>query len=228
MKSMPRWFLIPPAVAALLILGTLSMQGPASTRGEATPPPATTAEPVTTRTATNTTRRDAPPLPRTPDLMQTVSALIGVLLLGAGGVALLRRLRGTAQAPRGATLLTLRQTMRLSPRQALHAIEFDDRLLLVGESERGLSLLDSGKLPERAADEAEVLARSPHAAAAAPAGEGDLDDGAVPKDLVIPRPPATAARRLPTPPATPARTDEARPAMGLADFRNLLQKVGRA
>jgi hypothetical protein len=51
----------------------------------------------------------------------------------------------------------------------------------------------------------------------------DEDDGAVPKNLVIPRPEKAAPRRAPTPPQ--ARNADASPS--LADFRNLLQKAGR-
>jgi flagellar biogenesis protein FliO len=231
MKSMPKWFLIPPAVAALLILGTLSMQpgGKAvdkavdkgidkadtsaksdarAERSEAAPTAAPAAAPAA---------RAQPTLPRAPDLAQVIPALVGVLLLGVGGVWLLRRLRHGPRAGGTASLLALRQTLRLSARQAVHAIEFDDRILLIGASERGLALLDSGRLPERAADEHDVLARAT-----------DDDDGAVPKNLVIPRPAGAPARRLPTPPATATAREPARAAPGLADFRNLLQKVGRA
>jgi flagellar biogenesis protein FliO len=130
---------------------------------------------------------------------------------------LLRRLRGPAAATRGAALMTLRQTLRLSARQAVHAIEFDDRILLVGESERGLALLESGKAPNRANDEAEIAARA--AIAAAVDTQVDDDDGATPKNLVIPRPPAGLPRR--SAPSEAPRTP------GLADFRNLLQKAGR-
>jgi flagellar biogenesis protein FliO len=225
MKSTPKWWLLPPAVAALLVLGSLSMQNdtPSATRRTdapavnddgATPPARATA-----RTADGT-RREPAALPRTPDLGQAVALLAGVLALGGGGVVLLRRLRGASRAPRGAALIALRQTVRLSTRQAVHALEFDDRILLVGEGERGLVLLDAGRLPERAADEAEVAAR---AIAAQPAD--DDDGGAVPKNLVIPRPPQPPARRAATPPSTrPAQPGT----VGLADFRNLLQKVGRS
>jgi flagellar biogenesis protein FliO len=161
--------------------------------------------------------RAQPALPRAPDLGQVVPALAGVLLLGVGGVVLLRRLRNGPRPGGTSSLLSLRQTLRLSARQAVHAIEFDDRILLVGASERGLVMLDSGRLPERADDEANVAAR-----AAAD------DDGAVPKDLVIPRPAGAAARRVPTPPATSSERAPAGHAPGLADFRNLLQKAGRA
>jgi len=66
-------------------------------------------------------------------------------------------------------------------------------------------------------DEAEVLAR---AVAAANAAE---EDGAVPKNLVIPRPPGGPVRR-PTAAPAPAPTKTG----PLEDFRTLLQKAGRA
>lgn len=220
MKSMPKWFLIPPAVAALLILGTLSMQGgPAASNEPPGTPKTTTAE---TGETTGRGRREATPLPRTPDLTQMVSAMAAVLLLGVGGVMLLRHLRGPARAKAGASLMSLRQTLRLSQRQAVHAIEFDDRILLIGESERGLALLDGGKLPERTADEAEVIARAATQRSVDTTVD-NADDGAVPKNLVIPRPANPLPRRLPTPPTTRPEA----PAVGLADFRNLLQKAGR-
>ena len=119
--------------------------------------------------------------------------------------------------------MALRQTLRLGARQALHAIEFDERIVLVGESDKGLVLIEHGKLPERAADEAEVLSRG-ELGRRIDAVAADEDEGAVPKDLVIPRP-DNPARRLPKPPVEPA-TPAKKP--GLGDFRNLLQKVGRA
>jgi len=240
MKSTSKWFLIPPALAAMLILGTVSMQGgtpkPAAGKpGQAAAAQAAIESPVLTRAPVVTApaaatdlagglsaKRADPVLPRAPDLWQMASALTGVLLLGCGGVLVLRRLRRGARSGGSSSLMTLRQTLRLSAKQAIHAIEFDDRILLVGEHERGLALLDTGKLPERAADEAEVVARG--AAAKVDAIVGDDDDGAVPKDLVIPRPVNPPARRLPAPAAAPVK--RANP--GLADFRNLLQKAARS
>ncbi len=222
MKSTSKWFLIPPALAALLILGSVAMQGgiaknTADARAE--PVVGSVPAPGAKVAADVRTTRPDPVLPKTPELWLRASALAGVLLLGFGGVVLLRRLRTGPRAVRGASLLTLRQTLRLSAKQAIHAIEFDDRILLVGEHERGLALLDSGRLPERAADEAELAAR--HATAKVDAIAGDDEDGAVPKDLVIPRPATPPVRRLPAPAAAPGK----RPAPGLADFRNLLQKA---
>jgi flagellar biogenesis protein FliO len=153
------------------------------------------------------------------------SALTGVLLLGVGGVLLLRRLRQGKGALHGAALIGLRQTLRLSAKQAIHAIEFDERILLVGEGDKGLTLLETGRLPERAADEAEVASRTTDPAGATTMAEA-ADDGAVPRNLVIPRPAQALPRRLPTPATTPATRKAENPA--LADFRNLLQKAGRS
>lgn len=226
MKSIPKWLLVPPAVALLLLLGMMSMQGGAanantSTGSERTPAKTSTlALPSGDDARTN---RTPPVAPRTPDLWQMSSGLIGVLLLGAAVLFGLKRLRGGAAATRGAPVMSLRQTLRLGARQALHAIEFDERIVLVGESDKGLVLIEHGKLPERAADEAEVLSRG-ELGRRVDAVASDEDEGAVPKDLVIPRPEAPS-RRLPKPPVDPA-TPAKKP--GLGDFRNLLQKVGRA
>lgn len=143
MKAIPKWLLVPPLVAALVVLGPLSMQSAAS------------------------------PAWNWPDLWQTTAAmlavaLLGLVLLGAGG--LVPRLRRRGQSTPGAKLVTLRQTQRLSPQLTVHAIEFDDRILLVGEHARGLLLLESGRIR-------------------------DLDD--IPSQLPMPRlrsPAVTAAR----------------------------------
>jgi flagellar biogenesis protein FliO len=222
MKSMPKWLLIPPVVALLVVLGPLSMQGGTTARASTNEAAAQQPEVAGAQPAQGTrTNRLAITAPRSPDLWQMSSALVGVLLLGVVGVMLLRKLRGGAAPTRGSTLATLRQTLRLSARQAVHAIEFDDRILLIGEHERGLVLLDSGKLPERAADEAEVLARHVDILHRA----DDEDEGATPRNLLIPRPETPPPARIPTPPATAAAK---RATPGLNDFRTLLQKVGRA
>lgn len=216
MKLTNPWFLIPPAIAALLILGTLSMEGSGQAANAQERPATSTAQP-----AEGDIRKRAPgtnAMVRTPDLWQMASALVGVLLLGVGGVLVLKRLRHGPSARPAQALVGLRQTLRLPGKHALHVVEFDDRLLLVGDSDKGLLLLESGRLPERAADEASVLARA-LAAAAAPIDAADGDDGgAVPKDLVIPRPASPPLRR---PTGKAAAPD-------LGDFRTLLQKAGRS
>lgn len=220
-KSLPKWLLVPPVAALLLLLGPLSMQGaerpaqPAAATSQASTQPAAT-EPATGRANLRT-----PTPPRTPDLLEMSGALLAVLLLGAAGVYLLRKLRGGAVPTGGATLLTLRQSLRLSQKQVVHAIEFDDRIVLVGEGERGLALLDTGRIPERVADEVEVASRG---ASRIDTLVDDDDDGAVPKNLVIPRPARPAPARPVTPPRSPVA---ATPRPNLGDFRTLLQKAGR-
>ncbi|MBM3960546.1 MAG: hypothetical protein FJ306_01375 [Planctomycetes bacterium] len=238
MKPLPKWFLIPPAAAAIVVLGSLT-QGSAAPTRTANPAPATapTAAPAAPSAPASeptpaadapaaAARRETPIGPKAPDLGQMLTALAAVLGLGVAGVYVLRQLRGPARPSGDGKLMTLRQSLRLSPRHTLHAIEFDERIVLVGETERGLALVDGGKLPDRAADEAAVQAR---AAAIAAADDDDDDGGAVPKDLIIPRP----ERPLPTrplraPAAKPAAANAPAPAPALADFRNLLQQAGRS
>ncbi len=222
MKPLPKWFLIPPAAAALVVLSSLTQGSEARPRASS-PAAAAPVEPQAAAEAPAPAgRREVPTGPKAPDFGQMLAALVAVLGLGVAGVYVLRQVRGPARPSGDGRLLTLRQSLRLSPRHTLHAIEFDERIVLVGETERGLALVDGGRLPDRAADEAAVLART----AATAAGNDDADDdGAVPKDLIIPRP----ERPLPTRPARmPAPKPAAAPAPALADFRNLLQKAGRS
>ncbi|MFM1871836.1 MAG: hypothetical protein RL398_1258 [Planctomycetota bacterium] len=221
---MPKWLLVPPAAALLLLLGPLSMQGNGRTGGTA---PATNPAPAATTAAPDSPALGrasgrSPAAPKTVDMFEMGSALVAVLLLGASGIYVLRRLRGGAVPTGGTALMTLRQSVRLSAKNVLHAVEFDDRIVLVGEGERGLTLLDAGRIPERVADELEVTSRAGNTIDTVVAD--DEDDGAVPKNLVIPRPAQGPARRAPTPPKNPA---EPRPQVGLGDFRALLQKAGR-
>lgn len=212
MPATRKWWFLPPAVALLLVLGPLSMSPRGGTAAGTAPvmPPATTTPPATATPPTIVA--DPAPvagpttaLPRTPDLWQVASTLVGVLLVGGVLVLVLRRWRGTATVT-GQGAVTLRQTLRLSPRRALHAVEFDGRLLLLAEGEHGVALVHAGQPPEHAADESAVASRT--------AATGD-DDGAVPKDLVLPRP------------ALPRRTATVAPARrGLGDFRALLAKAG--
>ena len=220
MKSTPKWLMIPPAAALLLLLGPLAMGGADRTaRPEAPAQVAPTEQPRAlvrpadpTQPAGKAPQKAALPgtlVPRTPDLWQMSSALVGVLLLGGVALLGLKKLRGSASPQRPQNLATLRQTMRLGAKSTLHAIEFDDRILLVGDSEKGLTLIESSGLPDAAADEATVLARS-----AQPQPSGG-EDGATPKNLMIPRPEA--------PQASASKADIA--IAKLNDFRALLDKA---
>ncbi len=220
-----KWLLLPPAVALLIVLGPLSMRSEAKPLQNdiATVP---TPGPEST-TANAESIQDKPkskaalPVPRTPDLWQVASTLIGVLVLGGATVALLRRMR-TAPATGNTGAVTLRQTLRLAPNKTLHAVEFDGRLLLLGASEKGIALLHAGgATADATADEATIAMRSQALAAI------EEDDGATPKDLVIPRP-ERPAHKLPTPPATTGAVPTEKTTKNLLhDFRALLAKAGR-
>ena len=84
---------------------------------------------------------------------------------------------------------------------------------------RSLSLIDRGSLPEVATDEETVLKRQ---------AEVVDDDGAVPRNLLIPRPdnpqPRTPTAPTTAPAATPSKADAA--IAKLNDFRTLLEKAG--
>ena len=229
MPNNRKWLLLPPAVALLIVLGPLSMRNDAARpQAEVATAPATEASPlVVAAPQADATQKEpkqkgsALPVPRTPDLWQVGSTLIGVLVLGGATVALLRRMR-TAPATGNTGAVTLRQTLRLAPNKTLHAVEFDGRLLLLGASEKGIALLHAGgSTADAAADEATIAQRSQAVV------EADEDEGATPKDLVIPRP-ERPAQKLPTPPATPGSVPAEKPQKDLLhDFRALLAKAGR-
>jgi flagellar biogenesis protein FliO len=231
MKSTPKWFLIPPAIAVLLILGPMSMGGSgdknAASQGSGS---ANIAAPANSQSTNEPSKARSVPgslVPRTPDMWKMSSALVGVLLLGAGALIVLKRMRGGAVAQGKTSLATLRQTVRLTAKQSLHAIEFDNRILLIGESDKGLTLLNQGSLPEAVNDEATVMARYQEA-------EPQEEEGAVPRNLLIPRPETAQQRSKPLAPSAPANAARAStPSKAdaaiakLNDFRNLLEKAGR-
>ncbi|MGE3173712.1 MAG: flagellar biosynthetic protein FliO [Planctomycetota bacterium] len=224
MSTNRKWLLLPPVVALLIVLGPLSMRPEPARAG--TSPLAASSEPAPI--AAPSAGRDAPPaLPQAPDLWQVGSTLFGVLLLGGAGLMVLRRLR---QGPKvtGTGAIQLRQSLRLSGKQVVHAVEFDGRVLLLGEGERGLQLLHAGAPATDLLDEP-----------VAPTAAAADDDGAVPRDLVLPRPPARAASTAPAEVARAAATARQRRAAAtapaerpqssgiLGDFRALLAKAGR-
>ncbi|MCR9247962.1 MAG: flagellar biosynthetic protein FliO [bacterium] len=248
MKPIPKWLMIPPAVGLLLVLGPLTMQGQSQDANAAIRQPALRTSPMAVPNASPQEREalgaktgTGSMLPATPDMWQITSALAGVLLLGGLGVYGLRRLRAGGRPLRNpkTRLITLRQSLRLGQRQAVHAIEFDDRILLIGDGERGLTLLESSALPDVTSDEQDATARAAAMLQSAlvqngqngQGVEGDQEDGATPRNLIIPRPdqPTTTLPKRPVSPSGGA----ARGATGsqansaLESFRALLQKAGR-
>ena len=197
-----KWLLLPPALALLLFVGPL--RDPLTGAGNSAPPP----------TTTDTTDSAAP---ASPSVAQVASTTIGVLLLGLVIVLALRRYSKTSgkAIPGG---LALRNTLRLSSRHAVHMVQVDDHILLLGECDGSLTVLDRAADPDAIEDERQI--------------EQQVEaDGAVPRDLVIPRP---VTRRTTTPakprrktvvPVKAART--AKPS-DLARFQAVLQAARKA
>lgn len=182
MQSSFKWLLIPPAIAVLLFLGPLRQ-------------PVAKEDAPTATTPTTSTTSTTSATPALPGFAQVLSALVGVLLLGGAGIAAMARLQRRGRSVPGGPA-TLRQTLRLSARQHVWVLQFDDRLLLLGECEGRLAVLAQQSDPAGVDDEREVAERP------------DLEEGAVPRDLLIPRPPRrpAAAKRKSTPktPTKPA------------------------
>lgn len=238
MSQNRKWLLLPPAAAVLLVLGSLSMQPKAKAEAPSAPQPVVDARAETqperpqdslltlqTASATDAVTKK-PTLPTAPDPFQIISTLVGLLLLGGTGLFLLRRLR---QGPRGNStgIVALRQSVRLSPKHSLHAVEFEGRLLLVGEGERGVQLVHSGDGLQASADEATIAARSHATTQDATALEPhDDSDGAVPRNLVIPRPDHVAQPPSHRPRQARQSAPESEPS-AFHDFRSLLAKVER-
>ena len=196
MQSKMKWLLLPPAIALVLFIGPLQSQSTSTTERA----PAESAR--TTRTA----------LPEMPSAWQLASTLLGVLLLGGVGITVLRRTQRGRPIGDG-EYVVLRQSVRLSQKHAIHAVEFNNAVLLVGECDGNLSVLQGGApVVDAATDEAEILARPG-------IDEGDPDGGAVPRDMVIPRPAAPAR-------AQPSRPTNPQVAAKIANFKNLLTRVG--
>ena len=181
-------------------------------------------------------------VPKMPDTWQVIASLIGVLLLGVIGLGVLRRVRnaqiGAGRPEGGAPPLALLQSLRLTPKHTVHVVRFDEQVLLLGEAEAGLNVLQALPGWQSALDEREVANR---AVAAEPAAGPRIDeDGAVPRDMVLPRP-SRGATGQPKAPRTQSAIDEVgttTPAPSptvlepqvapVNDFRTLLQRAKTA
>ena len=86
--------------------------------------------------------------PSTPSLITDASLFLSVLLklsaviaLIYGSLFLLKRWQGGALVTARRKQLTIVETTRLSPRQALHLVKAGDRTLLIGATDQSLTLL---------------------------------------------------------------------------------------
>jgi len=208
MQVNKKWLLLAaPLLGALLVLGPLSgRNGSATSARGATPSDRATTESGGlrgSRTGSSPTAADQ----AGPDLWQIVSTTAGLLILAGVGLTWLSRVRGD-RGGSGDAMVNLRQTLRLGQKSRLHAVQFDNRLLLLGETEHSVSLLREMDDPAIAADEREVL------------GRDDLDativGGAEPKDLVQ----RQAQRAVERAAAAGALTTDA-----IGDFKALLRRA---
>lgn len=190
-KSKWKWLLVPPALAIVLVLGPLGGQAEQSR------------QPATGRPAASAPQR-LPKAPEMPGAVRLVSSLVGVLLLGGAAVMLMARIRRGGAGEPGH--VRMRQALRLPGKASLCVVEFDGRVFLLGAADgAALSVLASAR---DADPEAEAVDASEPA-------ESE-DEGAVPRDLLQPRP-----RRTHKPPRSKGKSVAAE----IEDFRKLLRKA---
>ncbi len=195
MRDKLRWLAVPPALALLLMFGPWRSPAAPPTEPIATTP---SASPSASRTAP-TLKTSAVPFP---DMTQVVCTVLGVCLLGGAIVMALSRVR-QRQGNGNGTAISVRQSLKLSNRHAVHVVQFDDKIFLLGECEGSLRVLHSG-------EDRELVP--------ATAAQFDPDDeGAVLKDMILPRPSRPAG--------VGSRGNVAAQKKGLADFRTLLSKT---
>ena len=201
MQARYKWLILPPAVALVLFMGPL--------RDVGMPPINDERVPEVSSQGTSLESEVGQGIIPMPSAWQMGSTLLGVLLLGGAGIMLLARLR---RGPTGGSsdLMSLRQSLRLSQRHKIHAVQFDHRLLLLGECDGQLTLIKAGSDPEAMADEEHLAARGI-----------EEDTGAVPRDMVIPRP-GTAVTRRPRPPKS-GTGSQSHPTVD--EFKDLLRRV---
>ena len=207
------WLILPPILAAAFLLGPW---GPGQTEAIA---PAQLPQEASSR------------VPPTPDIWQIASALVGVLVLGISSVVLIAKFKNgsmPSKPPREGSLISLRQSLRLSAKQRVHAIEFQSNLLLLAECDGNITILQNTSRSAAETDEWAVRSR-------------DLDEATekeVPRKTTArpvkrspkQRVPATkkkvATRQVKRP--RPATTSlDSVTASELADFKRLLQQTRR-
>ncbi len=190
-----KWLFLAPAFALALFLGPLQRTEAKGSSGDAEK---TTPSTEQAPKGGDTTRNASKSGIATASNWQIGTTLLGVLMLGAAGIIVFAKLKNTATGA-GQGIITMRQSLRLSGKQALYAIQFDDKLLLLGECDGTLQVLGQTTDGNATADEAEVLARS------------EEDEGAVPRDMIIPRPTRRATSTV--------------DAKGMENFKTLLAKA---
>jgi len=214
MRSKYAWFLLPPILALIVFLGPLQnlndSTSPANNTKTSTSADANAKVNADTSPAAARRSEIGSQLPQLPNLWQISSTLVGVLLLGVVFLGLFRKLKETSRVTPGSPLV-LRQSLRLSAKHHVHAVQYEDQILVLGACDNSISVLCTGENPDVAEDEATIRDRD------------EEDEGAVPRDMVLPRP-DKQPRRLPKQPAVgPGLAEEA--ARKLSNFRTLLKRA---
>ena len=194
MRSKYAWLLLPPALALIVFIGPLQSLNPSTSGNTATNTNSPDVpERASTTTANRTRSEVGSQLPQLPSMWQVGSTLIGVLLLGVTFVFLIRKVKLSRLAAPGSAL-TLRQSLRLSAKHHVHAVQYEDQILVLGACDNSISVLLTSADPGIAEDEAEIQRRN-----------DDLDEGAVPRDMILPRP-EKARTKAPKKPRTATGT----------------------
>ncbi len=164
MKSKYAWLLLPPLMAFIIFMGPMKSS-------DNSPVKANSAQEAPVAKSAIGSK-----LPETPSLWQIGTSLAGILLVGVAGIMLFARFKGQGGVTVNGDYLTLRQTLRLNAKQKIYAVECEDQVLLLGESDNNLCVLNARPNRQLVEDAEEVFNR-----------EDELDEGAVPRDMIIPR-----------------------------------------
>lgn len=200
-------FLLIPLAAGLLVLSSM-IQPKAS---EGTPRSETVSPRITPKRASTS---DAEFLPMG---LKLSLGLMGLLILAGGTIYLIRKAQGGLETTKDREI-KLKESKRLSGKRVLHLVRAADRMLLLAESEHGLHLI-SDLTPSEEVLAAEDLANELQASRTlTQAPDDDEDDGAILRDMVIPRP------DKPNQHSHPARGKPA--PHTVAEFKKILQQLG--
>lgn len=186
-----KWLLLPPAIALILFLGPLrggiGTVAPTDEGQGSIPPTAIT---------------PGEGIPVIPGMDQIISTLLGVLILGAVGIIVFAKTRKPKSSGLRTGLVEHKQTLRVTAKHQVHVLQFDGQLLLLGTCESNMTILRSGESSDATADELALVARDQ---------EEEEEEGAVPKDMILPRPSGKRAQLPKT--------------MNLSQFTKLLAKA---
>jgi flagellar biosynthetic protein FliO len=198
-----KWLALMPILAAVLVFSLSFMETPKN-NGVNTASSAAASRDVRSSSAQGEKATSSL------DMAELAVSLLAVLGLAIGAIWMLKKLQKGTQSLGQAGQIQIKESRRLGPKRAIHIVRVDERLLLLGESESGLSFLADLTPPEE---------ETPLARTSVPDVQDELDvhQGAEPRDFVI---------RAAAKPRAEAASDE-RPA-SLGNFRELLQRLGHS